>query len=74
MCKDYRNKTENNKLQKQEDDVINYFEKEQRHKIIYLPINKYFKYLYFNGIRKRAIKEIILLHFPLISYIVFSWI
>ena len=74
MCKDYRNKTENNKLQNQEDEVINYFEKAQKHKIIYLPIHKYFKYLYFKGIKKRAIKEIMLLHFPLISYIIFSLI
>lgn len=72
MCKDYRNKIENNKLQKQEDEVINYFKKAQNHKIIYLPIHKYLKYLYFKGIKKRSIKEIMILHFPLISYIVFS--
>lgn len=74
MCKDYRNKIENNKLQKQEDEVINYFKKAQNHKIIYLPIHKYFKYLYFKGIKKRSIKEIMILHFPLISYIIFSLI
>ena len=74
MCKDYKNRTENNKLQKQEDEVINYFEKAQKHKIVYLPIHKYFKYLYFKGIKKRAIKEIMILHFPLISYIIFSLI
>lgn len=74
MCKDYRNKTKNNKLQKQEDEIINYFKKAQKHKIIYFSIHKYFKYLYFKGIKKRAIREIMILHFPLISYIVFSLI
>ena len=72
MCKDYSNKLQNNKLEKEENDVISYFMNAQNHKIIYLPIHKYFKYLYFKDIKKRAIKEIMLLHFPLISYFVFS--
>ncbi len=72
MCKGYSNKIINNKLQKQEDQIIKYFEQAQKNKIIYFPIHKYFKYLYFKGIGKRAIKEIMILHFPLISYIVFA--
>lgn len=74
MCKDFSYKISNDKLVGLEDEIINYFEKAQKHKIIYLPIHKYFKFLYFNGIKKRAIKEIMILHFPLISYIIFSLI
>lgn len=72
MCKDYRNKIGNNTLEKEEDNVIEYFKKAQQHKIIYMPIHKYFKYLSFKGLKKRAIKEITILHFPLISYIIFA--
>lgn len=74
MCKDFRTKIENNKLQEQEDEIIEYFKKAQRHKIIYFSIHKYFKYLYFKGIRKRKYREIMILHFPLIGYIIFSLI
>ncbi len=71
MCKDYSSKIEKNELENAENEVIKYFEKAQKHKIIYVPIHKYFKYLYFKGIKKRAIKEIMILHFPLLSYIAF---
>ena len=74
MCKDYSTKLENNMLEKEENNVIKYFEKAQQHKIIYAPIHKYFKYLYFKGMKKRALKEIMILHFPLIGYIIFSLI
>ena len=72
MCKDYSHKIEKNKLQKIEDDIIKYFENAQKHKIIYFPIYEYFKYLSFKGIGKRAIKEIMILHFPLISFLFFT--
>lgn len=71
MCKDYSTKLENNMLEKEENNVIKYFEKAQQHKIIYAPIHKYFKYLYFKGMKKRVLKEIMILHFPLLSYIAF---
>lgn len=74
MCKDYSEKIENNKLRKIEDDVIKYYENAQKSKFLYLPIHKYFKYLYFKGIKKRALKEIMILHFPLLSYILFAFI
>lgn len=74
MCKDYSNKIENNKLQEIEDNVIKYYEKSQKCKLLYLPIHKYFKYLYFKGIKKRAFKEIMILHFPLSSYLLFTFI
>ena len=67
MCKDY-----NSEQNKEEEDVIKYFENAQKTKILYLPIHKYFKYLYFKGMKKRKYKEITILHFPLIGYIVFK--
>ena len=72
MCKDYSLKIENNKLKKQEDNIIKYLKKAQDKKIIYFPIYKYFKYLSFKNIGKRSIKEICILHFPLIGYIIFK--
>ena len=36
MCKDYSTKLENNMLEKEENNVIKYFEKAQQHKIIYV--------------------------------------
>lgn len=74
MCKEYSDKIEGNKLQRQEDEVIKYFEKAQSHKIFYFDIFKYFRFLSFKGIRKRAVKEIMLIHFPLISYIAFVFL
>lgn len=56
----------------QEKDIINYFKNAQKSKILYLPIHKYFKYLSFKGMEKRKYKEIMILHFPLISYLIFS--
>ena len=72
MCKDYSSKIENNRLQELEDDIIKYFQKTQNTKILYFPIHKYFKYLAFKGIGKRALKEMIILHFPLFSYLIFT--
>ncbi len=71
MCKDYNCNITKNKLQQLENDVIKYYEKAQKTKIIYFPIHKYFNYLYFKGIGKRAIKEIMIFNFPLISYLVY---
>lgn len=74
MCREYSKKIENNKLEQIESDVITYYENAQKAKLIYFPIHKYFKYLYFKGKgnKKRFLKEIIILHFPIISYFVFS--
>lgn len=71
MCKDYSLKVDD-KLKVKEDEVIKYYEKSQKSKVIYLALHKYFKFLYFKGIRKRAFKEIMILHFPLISYIIYA--
>ncbi len=61
-----------NKQLKIEKEIIKYFENAQKSKVLYLPIHKYFKYLYFKGMKKRKYKEIMILHFPLISYLIFS--
>ena len=61
-----------NKQLKIEKDIIKYFENAQKSKFIYFPIYKYFKYLSFKGIKKRKYKEIMILHFSLLSYIIFS--
>ena len=73
MCKDYSNKMhESNENDKLENDVIKYFEKAQKTKICNLVVHKYFKYMAFKGMKKRKYKEIMLLHFPLISFLVFK--
>lgn len=76
MCKDFRVKLKKNNSNEQgfdlEDDVINYYKNAQNSKILYLNIFKYYKYLYFKGIGRRKYKEIMLLHFPLLSFIVFK--
>ena len=69
MCKEYSIKlNENNNI---EDKVINYYSNAQRSKVLYIPIHKYFKYLYFKNIRKRKYKEIMILHFPILSCLMF---
>ncbi len=72
MCKEYSTKIKDNILESLENDIIEYYKKAQKAKIIYFPIHKYFKYLYFKNIGKRKYKEIMILHFPLISYIIFT--
>ena len=71
MCEEY-SKIILDKNKKQTEEIIKYFRNSQKSKIIYIPIYKYFKYMYFKGIGKRKYKEIMILHFPLISYLVFS--
>ena len=88
MCKDYDDKItdyiKNNsnglkiskkeelKLDKEEDNIIEYFRNAQKSKVLYFPIYKYFKYLYFKGMKKRKYKEIMILHFPLMGYAIFK--
>ena len=81
MCKDFSDKVydyvkkdevwkkENQNL---EDEVIYYYKRAQNTKVCYLAIHKYFKYLAFNGISKRKYKEMMLLHFPVGSFLVFK--
>ena len=84
MCKDFSDKVhekeEGNLIQNKqiaenqnlENEVIKYFEKAQNTKFCSLAIHKYFKYLYFTGMKKRKYKEIMLLHFPVFSFLVFK--
>lgn len=74
MCKDYNSNLKQNELEEIENKVIEYFEKAQKAKVIYFPIYKYFKFLYFKGISKRFLKEMMILHFPLLSYIIYALI
>ena len=71
MCMDYITKLKDNNIQ-DEKSVIKYYEKAQNTKIIYFQIHKYFRFLYFKGMKKRKYKEILILHFPLLSYLVFK--
>lgn len=64
MCNDYIFYDDNVK-------IINYYKKVKDTKIADFNISKFYKYLGFKGIGKRAIKELMLFHFPIISYIAF---
>ena len=74
MCKDFNDKVhdkEEYELQ-QENQVIKYFEKAQKTRFCNFAIHNYFRFLAFKGIKKRKYKEIMLLHFPVLSFIVFK--
>ena len=74
MCKDYSikmNENLSNNIQIKEDEVLKYFENAQKSSILYFSIHKYFEYLNFKGIGKRIFKEIMILHFPLLSFLAF---
>jgi len=72
MCAKYRDELELEKENKKEEEkVIKYYEKIKNTKILNIRIDKYFKYLSFKGIGKRALKEILLFHFPLLSYVIY---
>lgn len=70
MCREYRDKLG---LEKniQEEKVIKYYEKLLKTNIINLRLISFEKYLAFKGIGKRRIKEEMIFHFPLISYLMY---
>ena len=68
MCKEYRDKLNLEKT-KDEEKAIKYYKKLLKTRIINLNLLGYEKYLSFKGIGKRRIKEEMILHFPLISYL-----
>lgn len=73
MCREYSQRFQKNVYtEKIEREIIDYFEKSQNSKIIYFGMIKYLKYLYFKGIGKRMLKEIVILHFPLCGYFIYS--
>lgn len=70
MCEKYRKKL-NLEKSELEEDVINYYNKLLKTKIINFQFNKYKKYLSFNEMGKRRMKEELIFHFPLISYFIY---
>ena len=70
MCREYRDKLG---LEKsiEEEKVIKYYEKLLKTNIINLRLISFEKYLAFKGIGKRRIKEEMIFHFPLISYLMY---
>lgn len=70
MCLEYRNKL-NLPKNKKEEEVIEYYNKLLKTKILNLQLSKYNKYLAYKNIGKRRIKEEGIFHFPLISYLLY---
>lgn len=70
MCLEYRNKL-NLAKNKKEEEVIEYYNKLLKTKILNLQLSKYNKYLAYKNIGKRRIKEEGIFHFPLISYLLY---
>lgn len=72
MCREYSGRFgKNSDTEKIEKEILDYFEKAQNSKMFYFDLYKYFKYLYFKGIGKRILKEIMILHFPAFSYFIY---
>lgn len=70
MCKEYRDKLglpKNN----EEEKVLQYYRKIEKTKIVNIHFLQYKKYLAFPGIKKRALKEMMIFHFPVFSYFVY---
>lgn len=70
MCKKYRDKLNLNK-DENEEKVINYYEKLLKTKVFNIHLKQYNNFLSYKGIGKRKIKEKMIFHFPLISYLVY---
>lgn len=67
MCMDY-----SDKANEEENNVIKYYEKIKQTRIVNLRIDKYIKFLGYHKMGKRFLKEIMIFHFPLLSYIVYK--
>lgn len=70
MCKEYRDKLKLEKSENEEN-TIKYYNKLLKTKIINFRIFSFEKYLAFKGMSKRRIKEEMIFHLPLISYIIY---
>ncbi len=70
MCKIYRDSLNLGKNE-DEENVIEYYRNLLKTKILNIHFIKYNKYLSFKGIGKRKLKEILIFHFPLISYLAY---
>lgn len=72
MCYNYSRKfKQTNEQIKKEKDIIKYYDDLKKSKVLNFNFSKYHKYLYFDGIEKRAIKEIVFFHFPILAYLVY---
>lgn len=65
MCDEYVHREEN-------DEILKYYKKIIKTKIINFNVFNYYRYLGFKGIKLRAMKEITLFHFPILGYIKFK--
>lgn len=78
MCSQYLKDEENEIKEKTFDEIkfleklVNYYEDLKRSKYINLKVHKYFKFLSGKNMFKKAIKEIIIFHFPIIGYMKFK--
>ncbi len=70
MCKEYRDKLKLPK-NKEEEKVLQYYAKIEKTKIGNIHFWQYKKYLSFPGIKGRALKEIMIFHFPIFSYVIY---
>ncbi len=67
MCLKYVN----NDKKENYNEVIQYYNNIKKSKILNMRIKQYYKILGYKGIGNRAIKEIQLFHFPILSYIIY---
>ena len=68
MCLDYTNSDINRKFLHE---LISYYENLEKSKYINFHIFKYFKFLSGKNLAKKMLKEIMIFHLPILSYIVF---
>lgn len=71
MCESYAEKL-GRTLSKEEQHVLEYYQKIKESKYINWYIKRYYQYLAFKGIGKRALKEVLLFHFPVLGYLWFA--
>ena len=60
------------RLSKEEQDVLDYYQQIEKTKYVNWHIKRYCQYLKFKGIGKRALKEVLLFHFPVLGYMLFA--
>ena len=73
MCEEYSKRIASNvEIEKQQKKILDYYRNAQDSKIIYWDFYRYFKYLYFKGIGRKSIKELMIFHFPILSYLVYK--
>lgn len=70
MCLDYSEDEENKEIIKQ---IIHYYEKLKKSKLINIHLVKYFKFLGGKNMLKKMLKEIIIFHIPVLGYLVFKF-